>query len=400
MTANSAGPLDGFTILDLSTVISGPFATSILAEQGARVIKVEAPGLGDTARGVGTSRNGTSAMYASVNRGKQVIALDLKQPAAADIVWHLIARADVLVQNFRPGVMERMGFGYADVAAKFPDLVYVSISGFGQSGPRATTRVYDPIIQAAAGISDSQRNPSTGAPMLYQGIMCDKVTALTAAQAITAALLARARGRAGGQHIELAMLDVAVHFHWPDGMYNHTFQEPDGVRHVPDFSAFYRLTPHADRYFAMSLTTDGEQKAFLRALELTHLLDDPRFATLSARLANQADMAAIVAETLSAMTPEVALAKMLAEDVPVALVTPRADLPDDPQIVHNATIAMLDDPATGRVHMANPPVRYSVTKSVLQTGVPTPGAHSAALLRELGFSEDKIAALFETKTVA
>lgn len=382
-----SSPLQGYTVLDLSTVISGPFATCILAEHGARVIKVEAPGLGDVAHVVGTSKGGTTAMYLAVNRGKDVMTLDLKHESARKILWQLIACADVLVQNFRPGVLERIGFGFEAVQLHNPELIYVSISGFGQTGPRAATKVYDPVIQAAAGFCDSQRAPGTGEPMLYQGILVDKVTALTAAQSIMAALLSRERGLTNGQHIELAMLDAAIHFLWPDGMYNYTFQDEDGVRRVPDFSAFYRLTPHDDRFFAMSLTTETEQQAFLRALNLEHLNDDPRFNTLSARLANQSAMTALVRDKLAAMTPDEAHAKMLAEEVPVSLVTLRSELHEDPQVKHNGTIVQVTHETLGRFHVARSPVRYSASTTVCSETVPVRGGATAGILSELGYSD-------------
>jgi crotonobetainyl-CoA:carnitine CoA-transferase CaiB-like acyl-CoA transferase len=398
--SHMTAPLAGYTVLDLSTVISGPFATCILAEHGARVIKIEAPGMGDVARFVGTSKGGMTAMYASVNRGKEILTLDLKQADAQKILWDLIAKADVLVQNFRPGVMDRIGFGHAAVAAKNPALIYVSISGFGQSGPRASTRVYDPVIQAAAGVCDSQRTPGTNEPMLYQGILCDKVTALTAAQSVMAALLARERGLALGQHIDIAMLDTAIHFHWPDGMYNYTFQDTDGIKSVPDFSAFYRLTPHEDRHFAMSLTTETEQQAFLRALGLEHLNDDPRFNTLSARLAHKTEMEALVQEKLQQMTPEQALDKMLAEDVPVSLVTRRAALHDDPQVNHNQTIAKISDTQLGTLHVARSPINYEQTKTLCHDTLPRHGAAAAALLAELGYAENECDRLISSGAVA
>ncbi len=389
-------PLSGYTVIDLSTVISGPFATCILAEHGARVIKVEAPGMGDVARFVGTSKQGMTAMYATVNRGKEILTLDLKQPDAQKILWQLIERADVLVQNFRPGVMARIGFDFDAVTARNPELVYVSISGFGQTGPRAGTRVYDPVIQAAAGVCDSQRTPDTNEPMLYQGILCDKVTALTAAQSVMAALLARERGLARGQHIELAMLDAAIHFHWPDGMYNYTYQDEAGVKRVPDFSAFYKLTRHGDDYFAMSLTSETEQQAFLRAMGLEYLNDDPRFNTLSARLAHQSEMSQLVKEKMSAMTTQEAMDRMLAEDVPVSLVNSRTSLHDDPQVRHNQTIRQISDDALGAMHVARAPARYSVSRTLCPDTMPRHGVAAKNILSELGYDDAAQAALLST----
>lgn len=179
--------MHGVKIVDMSVMISGPLAAMILADQGAEVIKVESPGLGD-----------------------------VKQPAGLDIVRRLIADADVLIQNFRPGAMDRLGLGYDEVAAINPRLIYVSISGFGPDGPKSNQRVYDNVIQATSGLASVQTDPATGVPALFRTLVCDKVTSLTAAQAISAALFARERGTASGQHVVLAMLDTAISFVWPD----------------------------------------------------------------------------------------------------------------------------------------------------------------------------------------
>jgi crotonobetainyl-CoA:carnitine CoA-transferase CaiB-like acyl-CoA transferase len=182
-----AGPLSGVRIVDLSAVVSGPMATGLLADQGADVIKVEAEG-GDMTRRIGPMQGDLSPLFASINRGKRSIVLDLKQAAAREVLRDLLATADVLVENFRPGAMQRLGFDWEAVHTLNPRIIYLSISGFGQTGPYANTRVYDPVIQAVSGFADAHPDPATQEPRLLQTLVCDKITALTAAQALTAAL--------------------------------------------------------------------------------------------------------------------------------------------------------------------------------------------------------------------
>ena len=204
-----SGPLSGIRILDLSNVVSGPMAVQVLADQGADVIKVEQPGAGDTSRNMGAMRNGMGALFAILNRNKRSIVLDMQQAAAGEIMRELVRTCDVLVQNFRPGAMQRMGLDYPALRLINESIIYASISGFGQDGPYSNRRVYDPIIQGITGFVDTQTSSNDANPQLIKNIVCDKATALTAAQAITAALFARERGQ-GGQALEVAMVDVGL----------------------------------------------------------------------------------------------------------------------------------------------------------------------------------------------
>ena len=217
-----AGPLEGIRVIDLTTMVSGPLASSILGEQGAEVIKVEMPGTGDLIRHIGSSRGGLSAIFATLNRNKRSVVLNLREPRGRELLERLLEGADVFMQNFRPGVMAGMGFGEPELRRLNPELIYVSINGFGETGPYAQRRVYDIVIQALSGLAASQADPQTGTPDLVRNIVCDKVTAVSAAQAISAALFARERG-AGGQHVRLAMLDSTIAFLWPDGMQSLTY---------------------------------------------------------------------------------------------------------------------------------------------------------------------------------
>ena len=215
------GPLAGIRVVDLTSMISGPVATMMLADQGADVIKVE-PLSGDLVRHMGPNRQGLSSGFISANRSKRSLAVNLKTDQGMAVIQRLLATADVFVQNFRPGAVERMGLGEEVVRGIREDIVYVSISGFGETGPYAHKRVYDPVIQALSGLADIQKDGESGRPRMIRTIIPDKTTAVTAAQAITAALFARERGR-GGQHVKLAMLDTMVAYLWPEGMAGYTF---------------------------------------------------------------------------------------------------------------------------------------------------------------------------------
>ena len=219
---NSKGPLSGYRIIDVTQMLSGPMATMILGDQGADVIKVEPPGIGDLTRAMGAGKRGIPPTFAVINRNKRSIAIDLKDHRGLAVLKHLVTGADVFVQNFRPGRAERMGIGERELRRIKADLIYVSISGFGEKGPYVEKRVYDPVIQALSGLAAIQTDYKTGRPQMMRLIIPDKVTALTAAQAITAALLARERS-GEGQHVRLAMLDAVIAFLWPEGMARHTF---------------------------------------------------------------------------------------------------------------------------------------------------------------------------------
>ena len=212
--AVAAGPLTGVRVVDLTTVLSGPIAGTMLADQGADVIKVEGPAWLDLTRHVSPRREGFTEMYLLANRGKRSLVVDLRTPAGVAVLRRLTATADVVMQNFRPGVAERLGIGADALRADAPDLVYLSITGFGPAGPLADLKVYDNLVQAVCGLASDQGR-AAGEPAFVANLACDKITALTAAQAVTAALFARANGR-GGQHVELSMLDASIAFLWTD----------------------------------------------------------------------------------------------------------------------------------------------------------------------------------------
>ena len=275
--AETGGPLSGYRIIDLTTMISGPFATMMLGDQGAEVIKVEAPGHGDHVRSGGHRSGGLAANFLNNNRNKRSIAIDLKSAGGRDVLLRMAASADVFVQNFRPGVVERLGVGEADVRAVRPDIVYVSLSGFGENGPYAAKPTYDPIIQALSGLASVQGGSDDNPPRLVRTIVPDKVTAVTAAQAITAALLARVKS-GEGQHVRLSMLDAVVAFLWSSDMGGQTFvDKPVSAQSAASFIDLIYST--LDGHISVAVMGDREWHALTRVLERPEWLDDPRFTT-------------------------------------------------------------------------------------------------------------------------
>ena len=376
------GPLHGVKVVDLSVMISGPWAAMMLADQGAEVIKVESPGLGDVMRFLGSSKGGMTGIFIGNNRGKRSLVVDLKHADGLDIVRRLIADADVLIQNFRPGAMERLGLGYDDVHALNPRLVYVSISGYGPDGPSSHRRVYDNVIQAASGLASVQVD-ATGNPTLFRTLLCDKVTSLTAAQAITAALFARERGHAEGQHVVLAMLDAAVAFMWPDSAMDATLLDDDAIR-TATIGSNYSVTPLADGFVSAGSVTDAEFQGMCRALGLPEVAEDPRFSTTAARMQHIADLLPLVRGAAARTTVEQFLAGAEQHDVPASRINSLDELPADPQVVHNEVFVERDHPVAGRVREPRPAARFGTTPSSPGRPAPRHGEHSDEIVTALG----------------
>jgi crotonobetainyl-CoA:carnitine CoA-transferase CaiB-like acyl-CoA transferase len=384
------GPLDGYRIVDLTSMISGPLATMILADQGADVIKVENPDGGDHTRAANNRRGGFSASFLNNNRNKRSVALDLKQPAALAALLRLIGTADVLVQNFRPGVAERMGLGEDAVRAVAPEIVYVSISGFGETGPYAQKPVYDPLIQAVSGLASIQAGSDTERPRLVRTIVPDKLTAYNAAQAITAALLSRAR-TGKGQHIRLSMLDAIIAFLWASDMGSQTFVGED----IPqqDAASFIDLIYEtATGPISAAVQTNREWVALTRALDRPEWLEDPRFKTPALRQRHINERLILTQEALRTRPAEEWLERLTAEGVPCAPVLTRTRMLSNPQVVANGIVVETEHERAGRIRQARPAARFSETPAGIRWGGAALGAHTAEVLVELGYTDADIAA--------
>ena len=308
------GPLHGYRVVDLTSMVSGPSATMLLADQGADVIKVENPQGGDHTRAAANRRGGYSASFLNNNRNKRSIVLDLKAPGGVAALKRLVAGADVFVQNFRAGVIDRMGFGEPEVRALAPDIVYVSISGFGEQGPFAQKPVYDPLVQALSGLATVQAGSDQERPRLVRTILPDKLTGIVAAQAITAALLAREH-TGQGQHVQLSMLDAVVAFLWGSDMGSQTFVG-DELPQQEAASFIDLIYETADGYISAAVQTDREWTALTRALERSEWLVDPRFRTPALRQQHINERLALIQDVLLTRPAAEWLARLTEAGVP------------------------------------------------------------------------------------
>jgi crotonobetainyl-CoA:carnitine CoA-transferase CaiB-like acyl-CoA transferase len=382
-------PLQGIRVLDLSAVLSGPLATALLADQGADVIKVEPPS-GDQSRRIGPAKGDLSAMFVTANRGKRSLVLDLKRGEHRSVLLDLVARADVLVENFRPGAMARLGLDAATLCAAHPRLIYVSITGFGPSGPYAGGRVYDAVIQAVSGMSASHPSQATGEPTLLATAVCDKLSALTAAQAIGAALFSRERS-GQGTHLQVAMLDAALAFQWPDAMNNHLFVT-DPPAAFPEFGIRQRPYRTRDGHVAAMTPQADEFAALCKGLGRPDLTDDPRFSTATARRHHVAELVAVLESLTASHATEELVATLSAAGVPIGQVNDHRQAIADPQVRHNAALVEIDHGDAGTVRLARSAARFG---AVAPAPRPSPhlGEHSRIVLAELGYDAQRIDAL-------
>ena len=403
MTAKTtaAGPLAGVRILDLATAIAAPFATSLLADQGADVIKVESPGMGDILRFVGANRNGVSAIYNMTNRGKRALVLNLKVEEGVDILKRLVETSDVLIHNFRPGVVERLGIDYDSLRAVNPDLIYVSVYGFGHTGPAAGKRAYDNVIQAFSGLAYNQANPETGEPVQNYQAIADKLTALTAAQAIPAALYARAQGR-GGQHIRLNMVDSVLHFLWMDAAGTASFLE-EGAHPGQQVAKGVPLIRFKNGWGQAAPLSDAEFHGMCRAFGVDSQ-SDARLASVTDRMNNKDAVQAIMAQVYekAAVTDvDAGIAALEAEDVPCAKAMTLEELPDHPQIRANGTFVTFEHPVAGKMREPRSAAEFGHTPAVVGAPSGKLGQDTQAILAsELGLTDVELAALRDSGVVS
>lgn len=385
-------PLDGIRVVDLSRALSGPLCAMLLGDLGADVIKVEEPGVGDDSRHWGPPfQQGESAYFLSCNRNKRGITLNLKRDGGRLALWRLIERADVLIQNFRPGLMEQLGFGYETVHARNPRMIYCSISAYGQDGPESRRPGYDIIMQGTTGATSVTGDPA-GSPYRSGLPVCDVLSGQTAMQAILAALFARERtGR--GQHVDTTLLGATVaalgNF---ASSYLVSGAAPQRVGNSHPQIAPYDLIRTSDGYINIAGGNDDIFRRVCAALDLDELPDDPRFASNSARVRNRADMLAALEARTTTMTTEALMRVLDDAQAPAGPIRDMEQVLNSPQAQHIGLVRELQHPTTGVVRVVDTPLHLSETPATLRLAPPTLGEHTAMVLAELGFDAATIAA--------
>ena len=383
-------PLEGVTILEFSTMITASFAAMQMCEQGARVIKVEPLNAGDPLRYIGATKGGISSLFANCNRGKEAIRVDIKTEAGQALIREMVPEVDVVIHNFRPGVMDRLGLGSDALRALNPRLIYTAISGFGNTGPKSGSPAYDPIIQAQSGITATQGKEE---PAFFRTLICDKITAYTACQAVTSALYLREK-TGEGQHIDLSMLDAGLFFIFPDGFQNHTLLDDDVAPQPLLIDLLYELTVTKDGAVTISAGTPDQQMRSLIAMGMEHLLADERFDDMQKLFANIDVFKSLVAGEYLKHTTDEVIAKMTEADVPCARFLDRDEVLAQEQLQANGSIDVIDHPLMGSMRVVKSPPRFG--GEVLEPGSPSPdhGQHTRQVLASFSVGEDRIEKMF------
>lgn len=387
------GPLSGIKILDLGTFLAAPWAVGILADQGAEVIKVEVPGIGDIVRYFGGERNGVGGLFHSINRGKESIAINMKNPAGLEIVHKLAADSDVVLHNFRPGVSDRLGINYKELKKNNPELIYIAVNGFGETGPYAGKRAYDAVVQAFAGVALSQMSKE-GEPYPSFQIMADKLTAITASQAITAALLARERGQ-GGQDIKLSMTDACIQFMWIDSQETHAFLEPGAINKPMPMQTGVTPIKFKNGWGQAQPVSDAEFIGYCKAFSVD-ISEDERVNNIAGRAKNWERTREVYAEVekrAAATDVDEAMAAMNAEDVPCIKAEKLRDLPQHPQCQAVEMFIESEHPIAGKIQEPRSAAIFGGTPVSNPTPSSSLGQHTDKIMRSLGYSEEEITAL-------
>jgi crotonobetainyl-CoA:carnitine CoA-transferase CaiB-like acyl-CoA transferase len=393
------GLLDGVRVIDFTRVLAGPYAAMVLADLGAQVIKVELPGRGDDARGFGPFQNGESAYFASINRGKQSVTIDLHREEGQELARRLTGKCDVLIENFRPGSMARFGLDYPRLHALYPGLVYASVSGFGQTGPYAELPAYDIVIQAMGGIA-SITGPPGGEPVRVGSSIADLSAALFSVVGILAALL-RARADGQGQQVDIAMLDCQVAM-LENAIARYAVSDevpgPLGSRH-PSITPF-QFFAAADGHIVVAAGNDGLWRRLCAVLGVPELATDPRFATNALRTENQAELETLLTARLQVRTVS-AWCQLLGEQgIPCGPINTVADLMEDPQVAARGMIVGVDHPRAGHQVLAGSPLKLSENAVRSAGPAPTLGEHTDQVLTGLlGLSPDEVTVLRESGVV-
>ena len=392
------GPLAGFTVLDLTRVLSGPYCTMVLGDLGARIVKVEQPGKGDDTRQWGPPFVGAeSAYFLSINRNKESVTLDFKPAEGREILGRLLAKADVFVENFRPGTLDRAGFGWEALRTKFPRLVYASISGYGQTGPRSSEAGYDAVMQAEGGLMSVTGEADRPGYRLGVAIT-DMVSGLYCAQGITAALLARERS-GHGQRVDIGMLDTtAALLTYQAANWFTTGETPkrQGNRHAT--IAPYETFTTLDGEIVIAVGNDEIWKRFCAAAGLPELAKDARFTSNKDRMANYEELRPPIDRVFRTATSAEWIERLNAAGVANGEVRDIGQMLNDPQLAARNMIETLMHPTIGATRVIGAPIKLSKDPASVRMPPPVLGQHTDAVLKEIGYDSETIAAL-RTKRV-
>jgi crotonobetainyl-CoA:carnitine CoA-transferase CaiB-like acyl-CoA transferase len=387
------GPLSGVKVLDLTTVVMGPFATQLLAELGADVIKVE-PHDGDNMRHPAPMKNpGMGYIFLNLNRGKRGIVLDLKKPQGHEALMRLIPDTDVLIYNVRPQAMARLGLSYEDLRKVNPKIIYVGAYGYSQRGPYAAKAAYDDLIQGISGIPSLVKKSGAAAPAYAPVNLADRVTGLHAVYAVTAALFHRER-TGQGQSVEVPMFESLAHFVLGDHSAGQTFDPPSGDT---GYARLLARKPYqtSDGYLCILVYNDKQWKSFTDAIGQPGLMKDPRYATQANRARHISEIYGWLAGVIITRTTAEWMTLMEKADIPVAPVNDVADLIDDPHLKATGFFSIEDHPSEGRLRTMRTPTNWSGSPPGAQRPAPKLGEHSAQVLREAGYSDEEIARMAE-----
>ena len=380
--------LEGFRVLDLTQIMAGPFCTMLLADLGAEVIKIENPRGGDDSRRMAPPYyNGESAAFIAMNRNKYGMAIDIRTPSGKEVLWRLIATADVLVENFRPGTIARLDFGFEEVHARFPALVYCSISGFGQTGPYRERGGFDLVAQAMSGVLSVTGSP--GEPAKVGVPMSDLNAGLYASHAILAALLSRTR-TGEGQYIDTSLFEAALAYtFWESNEYWATGTPPRRLGTAHRLAAPYQVFATADGWIAIGAANQRNWELLARALDRVDLLQDAKFASNAARMANLTQLVETLTGTLKTRTTGEWVRVFDEAGVPCGPALTLDEVYQHPQVKARAMDVLVEHPVAGLIHTIGFPVKYSGTPGQMYRPAPVIGQHTFAMLESLGYSPEE-----------
>lgn len=379
-----SGPYKGVRVLELTSTVSGPFAGMMLADQGADVIKIEPPGIGDLARFMGTIKDGMGAMFSTLNRNKKCICLDFKNEEDLEVLKKLVSTADVLIENYRPGIVKKLGIDYESLSKINPDLIYCSISGYGQSGPYKEKKVYDPLIQGTVGIPLAQNNQS---PELIRTIIYDKVTGLTSAQAISAALYQKAIGE-GGQYLPISMMESALYYNWPDLMMNYTFDE--GGVNIGELADLFEVYETNDGGVVLIIIANDEVfTKFCTVFDLSLHLDE-KYNNLVSRIINKEELTIEINKVTRSLSSKELEDKMDHEGISASICNELNEVYKDPQVVEQGSILEIDHPELGIMRMPKPPANLKGQSSFPRSLAPILGYNNREVLSSINIDDDTI----------